>query len=142
MRRVLKRTLQPLVRSLTTGVAPTELEVDAASKVAPKLGEAASRVSVPLSKPLPGVDSGAKFLAPLEEPPTEVTTLPNGLRIVSEASVVSPAHGRAHAACIHAHVRATTTPPARPAQGPTVNVGLYVDCGSIYETAQTSGVVR
>jgi hypothetical protein len=48
-----------------------------------------NRVSTPLTQPLPGVEAVEGLHAPNEPPPTEVTALPNGVRIVSEASMVS-----------------------------------------------------
>lgn len=47
-----------------------------------------SRVATPLTQPLPGVIAEAGYKGPRDPPPTEVTTLPNGVRIVSEASMV------------------------------------------------------
>jgi processing peptidase subunit alpha len=50
------------------------------------------RVSTPLTHALPGVDGSSGFTGAGDElPPTEVTVLPNGVRIVSEASMVSRA---------------------------------------------------
>lgn len=88
-RRGLQRALQPLVRSLQTSVAPVSQEaVEASSKVAPALEGAASRLVVPLTKPLPGFGAATQYIGPLSAPPTKITTLANGLRIVSEASTV------------------------------------------------------
>jgi hypothetical protein len=52
------------------------------------LSSGSLRVATPLTQPLPGVAADSGFRAPREQPPTEVTTLPNGVRIVSEASMV------------------------------------------------------
>lgn len=46
------------------------------------------RVATPLTQPLPGVVAEVGFKGPRDALPTEVTTLPNGVRIVSEASMV------------------------------------------------------
>lgn len=47
------------------------------------------RISVPLTQPLPGTAASTPYTAPTVVPPTEVTVLSNGARIVSEASSVS-----------------------------------------------------
>lgn len=46
------------------------------------------RLTTPLNDPLPGVMSVPPFRAPTEPPPTEVTVLSNGVRIISEATPV------------------------------------------------------
>lgn len=69
-----------------------------------------SRIVTPLSQPLPGVEPERPSSRPLQPPPTEVTVLSNGVRIISEAS-----------------------------PGPTASLGMYVNSGSIYETASDSG---
>ena len=50
--------------------------------------------SVPLTDPLPGVEEPAPFQAPVAPPATESSTLSNGVKIASEATLVrpSPAH--------------------------------------------------
>jgi len=52
------------------------------------LSSGALRVGTPLTDALPGVDTDTGFKGPKDPPPTRVTTLPNGVRIVSEASLV------------------------------------------------------
>jgi hypothetical protein len=47
-----------------------------------------NRINTPLTQPLPGVEAVEGLHAANEAPPTEVTTLSNGVRIVSEASMV------------------------------------------------------
>ncbi|KAK9811331.1 hypothetical protein WJX72_002016 [[Myrmecia] bisecta] len=74
-------------------------------------GGSSARISVPLTDPLPGVDQPAAFSPPAKRPETETTTLSNGLKISSEATL-----------------------------GPTSTLGLYVDAGSVYETPEQSGV--
>eukprot|EP00197_Chlamydomonas_leiostraca_P004553 CAMPEP_0202861894 /NCGR_PEP_ID=MMETSP1391-20130828/3130_1 /ASSEMBLY_ACC=CAM_ASM_000867 /TAXON_ID=1034604 /ORGANISM="Chlamydomonas leiostraca, Strain SAG 11-49" /LENGTH=548 /DNA_ID=CAMNT_0049541343 /DNA_START=16 /DNA_END=1662 /DNA_ORIENTATION=- len=69
-----------------------------------------SKITTPLTQPLPGVTPNAPYRASSEPPPTEITTLSNGARIISEAS-----------------------------PGPTSSLGLYVNSGSIYETPAESG---
>jgi hypothetical protein len=51
------------------------------------LGGSQRRVTVPLTQPLPGL-AAAGYDVPPSVPVTEVTTLSNGVRIVSEASTV------------------------------------------------------
>ncbi|GLC34134.1 hypothetical protein PLESTB_000841100 [Pleodorina starrii] len=68
------------------------------------------RITTPLSQPLPGVQPERPSLPPLSPPPTQITVLDNGVRIISEAS-----------------------------PGPTASLGMYINSGSIYETAQNSG---
>ncbi|GIL94697.1 hypothetical protein Vretimale_918 [Volvox reticuliferus] len=68
------------------------------------------RISTPLSQPLPGIQPERPGLPPLVPPPTQITVLDNGVRVISEAS-----------------------------PGPTASLGLYINSGSIYETPQNSG---
>ncbi|MEW5299121.1 MAG: hypothetical protein WDW36_002166 [Sanguina aurantia] len=68
------------------------------------------RISVPLTQPLPGTAASAPYSPPTVVPPTEVTVLPNGARIVSEAS-----------------------------SGPTTSIGVYINSGSIFESSYNSG---
>eukprot|EP00249_Psilotum_nudum_P032586 c48321_g1_i1 orf=2-361(-) len=73
------------------------------------LGEKRPNVP-PLYEPLAGINplpSLPDYVKPAE---TQITSLPNGLKIASENTA-----------------------------GSTVTVGLYVDCGSIYETALNQG---
>lgn len=115
------------------------------------LGAAASsRVSTPLTKPLPGTQQKNGYAVPLEPPPTEVTQLPNGVRIVSEASTV---RASCRAAAAPARLASTPSPAPRrrrhrtcvadPAvchpQGPISSLGIYVNSGSVYETPETTG---
>lgn len=51
--------------------------------------QARQRISVPLTLPLPGVMPELPYRATPEPPPTEITVLDNGVRIVSESSPVS-----------------------------------------------------
>lgn len=53
------------------------------------LGLSSDRVNVPLTEPLPGVSQPTPLDPPSSFPATESTTLPNGLKIVSEATYVS-----------------------------------------------------
>uniref|UniRef100_A0A804Q433 Mitochondrial-processing peptidase subunit alpha n=1 Tax=Zea mays TaxID=4577 RepID=A0A804Q433_MAIZE len=65
----------------------------------------------PLDVPLPGISIPSPLPDFVEPSKTKVTTLPNGVKIASETS-----------------------------SSPAASVGLYIDCGSIYETPASSGV--
>ncbi|OQU78332.1 hypothetical protein SORBI_3009G204601 [Sorghum bicolor] len=65
----------------------------------------------PLDVPLPGIAIPSPLPDFVEPSKTKVTTLPNGVKIASETS-----------------------------SSPAASVGLYIDCGSIYETPASSGV--
>eukprot|EP01018_Ginkgo_biloba_P016789 Gb_27628 [translate_table: standard] len=67
----------------------------------------------PLVQPLPGLNLPPPLPDYVEPVQTKITTLPNGLRIASE-----------------------NTP------GPTASLGLYVDCGSVYETPASRGITH
>ncbi|XVE98059.1 hypothetical protein REPUB_Repub03eG0072700 [Reevesia pubescens] len=68
--------------------------------------------SIPsLDFPLPGVALPPSLPDYVEPGKTKITTLPNGLKIASETSA-----------------------------NPTASIGLYVDCGSIYESPASFGV--
>uniref|UniRef100_A0A0E0PQ60 Mitochondrial-processing peptidase subunit alpha n=1 Tax=Oryza rufipogon TaxID=4529 RepID=A0A0E0PQ60_ORYRU len=64
----------------------------------------------PLDVPLPGVIISPPLPDFVEPSKTKITTLPNGIKIASETSPI-----------------------------PAVSVGLYIDCGSVYETSSSSG---
>ncbi|XP_047308568.1 mitochondrial-processing peptidase subunit alpha-like [Impatiens glandulifera] len=64
----------------------------------------------PLTIPLEGLNLPSPLPDYVEPSATKITTLPNGIKIASEASM-----------------------------NPAASIGLYVDCGSIYETPITSG---
>lgn len=65
----------------------------------------------PLNFPLQDVTLPPPLPDHVEPSKTEITTLPNGLKIASETS-----------------------------QSPTASIGLYINCGSIYERPDTCGV--
>ncbi|KAF0927294.1 hypothetical protein E2562_031497 [Oryza meyeriana var. granulata] len=73
------------------------------------LGGSSSQLP-PLDVPLPGITLPPPLPDFVEPSKTKITTLPNGIKI---ASVSSPI--------------------------PAASVGLYIDCGSIYETSASSG---
>uniref|UniRef100_A0ACD5TEX6 Uncharacterized protein n=1 Tax=Avena sativa TaxID=4498 RepID=A0ACD5TEX6_AVESA len=64
----------------------------------------------PLDVPLPGITIPPPVPDFVERSKTKITTLPNGVKIASETS-----------------------------PGPVASVGLYINCGSIYETPASSG---
>uniref|UniRef100_A0A0A9FEW9 Alpha-MPP n=1 Tax=Arundo donax TaxID=35708 RepID=A0A0A9FEW9_ARUDO len=64
-----------------------------------------------LDVPLPGITLPPPLPDFVEPSKTKITTLPNGVKIASETS-----------------------------SSPAASVGLYIDCGSIYETPASSGV--
>ncbi|KAK7385366.1 hypothetical protein VNO78_31082 [Psophocarpus tetragonolobus] len=64
----------------------------------------------PLHTPLKGVSQPPSLPDYVEPSRTKITTLPNGLKIASETS-----------------------------PNPAASIGLYLDCGSLYETPLTSG---
>ncbi|GMH03355.1 hypothetical protein Nepgr_005194 [Nepenthes gracilis] len=67
----------------------------------------------PLDFPLEGVSSSPPLPDYVEPGKTMITTLPNGVKIASETSA-----------------------------NPAASIGLYVDCGSIYETPASFGVTH
>ncbi|XP_008799765.1 mitochondrial-processing peptidase subunit alpha-like [Phoenix dactylifera] len=67
----------------------------------------------PLDFPLPGVTLPPPLPDYVEPGKTKITTLPNGVKIASESS-----------------------------PNPAASIGLYVDCGSVYETPVSSGVTH
>ncbi|KAL6845598.1 hypothetical protein ACP4OV_025093 [Aristida adscensionis] len=73
------------------------------------LGEKSSQLP-PLDVPLPGITLPPPVPDFVEPAKTKITTLPNGIKIASETSA-----------------------------SPAASVGLYIDCGSIYETSEISG---
>ncbi|XP_020253228.1 mitochondrial-processing peptidase subunit alpha-like isoform X2 [Asparagus officinalis] len=67
----------------------------------------------PLFHPLPGLKLPPNLPDSVERSPTRITTLPNGLRIASED-----------------------------ASGPAACIGIFVDCGSVYESGEYIGVTH
>ncbi|OMO91551.1 hypothetical protein COLO4_18276 [Corchorus olitorius] len=67
----------------------------------------------PLDFPLPGVGLPPSLPDYVEPGKTKITTLPNGIKIASETSA-----------------------------NPAASIGLYVDCGSIYESPASFGVTH
>ncbi|XP_010244405.1 PREDICTED: mitochondrial-processing peptidase subunit alpha-like [Nelumbo nucifera] len=67
----------------------------------------------PLDFPLPGVTLPPPLPDYVEPGKTKITTLPNGVKIASETSM-----------------------------NPTASIGLYVDCGSVYETPISFGATH
>ncbi|OAY82149.1 Mitochondrial-processing peptidase subunit alpha [Ananas comosus] len=75
-------------------------------------GEKSSQLT-PLDFPLPGVTVPPPLPDYVEPGKTKITTLPNGVKIASETS-----------------------------PSPAASIGLYVDCGSVYETPTSSGATH
>ncbi|ERN15210.1 mitochondrial-processing peptidase subunit alpha [Amborella trichopoda] len=75
-------------------------------------GEKSSTLA-PLDVPLPGVTLPPPLPDYVEPGKTKITTLPNGAKIASEAST-----------------------------NPAASIGLYVDCGSVYETPYSIGATH
>lgn len=199
----MRRAVQPLLSAHLRGLATSALNLQQAVPVlqeAPKkssgflanlFGLSSDRVSVPLTDPLPNVPQPSPVDPPSTFPPTEATTLPNGVKVVSEATYVSVPLDQHHVfiqvmtMCLlqpyHLHCLTTRPCPAsivcRPiehrrsicdvvlhfvarsavrmtyviqcsstvmrvllhVQGPTATLGIYLDSGSVYETAETTG---
>ena len=89
MRKGARVLLPRLVRAFGSSCLARDAAGTAPSSFPSWLGaQASSRVATPLTKPLPGAAQRNGYAVPLLTPETEVTTLPNGVRIVSEASTV------------------------------------------------------
>lgn len=85
------------LRSLSTSTALSQAAASGATNGSRDfmgwLKGGAARVTTPLSQPLPGVQPEQPAFRPLAPPPTEVTVLENGVRIISEASPVGLVDG-------------------------------------------------
>jgi len=150
MRKRAQTLLPRLCRAFNTSSAPCDAtsQGPAASFPSWLVGSGAStRVSTPLTKALPGSSQRNGYAVPLQAPPTEVTTLANGVRIVSEASTVG---GAAALLCCFRCCRVATASQGEISaaarhhphhQGPISSLGLYVNSGSIYETPETTGAM-
>ncbi len=89
--------MQPNLRSFSTAVAANAVPAlsEATSTSAgwlSKLLGGSSRLTVPMTDPLPGVDLPAPSPPPAKAPTTETTTLPNGVTIASEQTLVRAIH--------------------------------------------------
>jgi processing peptidase subunit beta len=72
----------------------------------------------------------------LNAPATEVTTLRNGVRVASEVRTHCPT-------CCSRFIPLTRSRPLPQAgHGETATVGVFIDAGSRYETAETSGTAH
>lgn len=167
LRRRVLRGLAPLVSSSsssslgnaacisTTAAQQESLAVAADAKtgggfLSKLFGGGSNRLAVPMSDPLSGITIPSPAAPPAVKPGTLMTTLPNGVRIASEATVVSGQQDTELVAECSENFAAwgaqcplacALNPPyARLLlQGPTVSLGLYVDAGSIYESPETTG---
>ena len=95
-----RRTGRPLVleniqhlstsAALQQAVPATQEAVKKSSGFLSKLlGLTSDRIAIPLTDPLPNVPQPSPVAPPSSAPPTESTTLPNGVKVVSEATYVS-----------------------------------------------------
>lgn len=75
--------------SSSSTMAFDSIEKKLFSTFPPWLSDAKTRIATPLNAPLPGVHHVPAYMAPSEAPPTKVTVLKNGVRVISEASPVS-----------------------------------------------------
>eukprot|EP00884_Botryococcus_braunii_P023435 jgi/Botrbrau1/9776/Bobra.85_1s0021.1 len=100
-----------ITASSQLAAAPAVVEAKAESEGFLSSIFGSSRTLVPMTEPFPGVAFPPAEAVDASRPPTEQTTLPNGITIASEA-----------------------TP------GPTATVGIYVDSGSIYENPGQTGL--
>jgi hypothetical protein len=129
-----KRALHRLVGIATRPFTSSSAAAEAAGRFPTWLNSGHGRLTVPLTSPyLEAAHSPA--VIPDEPPPTEVTTLSNGVRIVSEASTVRAVASMRQAAAS----LSMSSHPGCMSQGPTASLGIYVNSGSIYETPATSG---
>ncbi|KAK6941434.1 Peptidase M16, C-terminal, partial [Dillenia turbinata] len=83
----------------------------------------------PLDFPLPGVSLPPSLPDKVEPGKTKITTLSNGLRIASETSLL--VIGLMYLNLIDVV-----------GQSAVASVGLYLDCGSVYEKPETSGATN
>lgn len=112
--------LRPLAgnfRSLHTSSSPaaavpalSDVQAKAGGFFSNLFGGRPSRSLVPMSEPLPNVNNSFLDSPPSDAPQTELTTLGNGFKVASEATI-----------------------------GPTATLGIYVDAGSVYEKPMQSG---
>ena len=84
---------QSTLRAFSTGAAANAVPAlsETASNSVSWLGKlfgGSSRIDVPLTDPLPGLELPAPLAAPSTAPSTETTKLGNGLIIASEATLV------------------------------------------------------
>lgn len=85
--------MQPAVRSFSTAIAAsavpalTEAPSTSAGWLSKLLG-GSSRLTVPMTDPLPGVELPTPTPPPAKAPATETTTLSNGVTIASEQTLV------------------------------------------------------
>lgn len=95
--KTLHKSIQQASRGLHTSHAAAADNSSSSTLAFPSwLSSGALRVSTPLTDALPGVDAEAGFKGPKDPPPTRITTLDNGVRIVSEASLVRVLQGVVH----------------------------------------------
>ena len=100
LRKGLERNAQPLALQLrasfsssaTAGAGNLALVGDAQQHSGGFLSRifgTPQRITTPLTEPLPGLDYPPPAAQPTSPPETQVTTLPNGIQVASEATPVS-----------------------------------------------------
>lgn len=95
------------------------------------------RSMVPMTEALPDVQSTFLDSPPSDAPKTEMTTLSNGFKIATEATVVSAL--LCWFPCCAVSDATHNMSPVCFLQGPTATLGIYVDAGSVYEKPMQSG---
>lgn len=90
--------------------ALSDVQSGASSFLSKLFGGQPSRSLVPMTEQLSGVSSSFLDSPPSDAPKTELTTLGNGFKVATEATI-----------------------------GPTATLGIYVDAGSVYEKPMQTG---
>lgn len=87
------QTAACLAAEAGSGATPSPSNASGGDSFMSWLKDGARRTRVPLTHPLPGVQPETPFRPSVHPPPTEVTVLDNGVRVVTEASPVSTQAG-------------------------------------------------
>ncbi|KAK3165385.1 hypothetical protein QOZ80_1AG0032500 [Eleusine coracana subsp. coracana] len=111
MYRIAGSHLRSLKRHSSSRLASTSVVTQSSGGLFSWLLGGKSSQLPPLDVPLPGITLPPELPDFVKPATTKITTLPNGIKIASETS-----------------------------PGVAASVGLYIDCGSIYETPESSGV--
>lgn len=112
-----------------------------------------SSASTPLEYPLSGLDLPPPLPDYVEPGKTKISTLPNGVKIASETSTVCRLSSFSSCIFVLCNVSIRRARPCSTLfdkvvfaccgyQNPAASVGLYVDCGSIYENPISSGATH
>ena len=100
MLRTLQRSKRPLSACLQNAISTSAVGQSSGSPAVAQsssgggflsslFGGGHARLQVPLTDPLPGVENPYLQNAPKEVPPTELSTLSNGIKVASEDTLVS-----------------------------------------------------